>query len=193
MKNNDLNAASPRWQTELYCEDLMLSSPTESTDKRLDSNSDSTDRSTSSACSRCSAPHQIRHQLSNEKSHRDDVWLSMAKRNGFIRCNVCNKTFPKLVGVATLRYHLKFMCKPTPNRCAAPFESTMRMSPQFKSHRSRGSLKIWDSTDVHKSFAEERDGSHRCNLCGRRFTSKTGWSTLRYHLHAVCRANDLVS
>ena len=81
----------------------------------------------------------------------------------------------------------------SPNRCATPFELTVKRSPQFKCHRPRGTSKIWDSTDVQKFFAEKKDGSHRCNLCGRRFTSKTGWPTLRYHLHAVCRANELVS
>ncbi len=73
MKNNYLNTGSLRWQTELDREDPMLVPPTESTDERLNLNSDSTDRSSSSARPKCNAPHQIRHQLSNEKSHRDDV------------------------------------------------------------------------------------------------------------------------
>ena len=70
----------------------------------------------------------------------------------------------------------------SPNRCATPFEWTVKRSPQFKCHRSRGTSKIWDSTDVQKFFAERKDGSHRCNLCGRRFGSKTGGR----HYVAIC-------
>jgi len=139
-----------------------------------------------------STTHHIKYDTNYPTKKVIGLMFGTRWRDIVILYNACNKVFSKFTRMPPLRYHLTTTCKLASNRCTTPFELTLKR-PQFKSHRSRGTSKIWShSTDVWEFFAKQKDGSRRCNLCGQRFGSKAGWSTVRYHLRVVCGTSELV-
>jgi len=116
------------------------------------------------------------------------------------------REFPTLVGVVVLRYHLRFMCKPTPNRCAAPFGLTMKRSPQLKSHRPRGHWRSGIQPMCKNSLPSKRmvliaatrvDGVLPRKLVGRHcvticmlFVEPVSWYRKLHHWRFACRETN---